>query len=159
MSKNITVQNGEINYPAFPSPAILSNDSRSYFSFSENGMTYKAANNNHIIGCCLQIDGKMYSTETKKCDFGLLLEDNRFFLIELKGIDVGSACKQLLTTLDLLKKDENYKDYNFNYFCRIVAKKGTPAANTQRQKLEKILGATPKNKKFLSHVNLLEEKI
>ncbi len=148
-------------YTDFPFPAnsVLSIDSRSKFEFSENRMIYRAINSSQKKGYRLQIDGKLYSDETKKCDYGLLLEDGRFFLIELKGVDVSDACKQLITTLVLIKND--YSKYDFDFFCRIVARQGLPKTNTNRQRLIKELGKMCKysNDKFKSRVNFLEEKI
>ena len=139
---------------SFPKNTIIGNDNRSVFAFSENNKKYRAKNINNKIGCMLQIDGKLYSNGTKKCDNGLLLEDNRFFLIEFKGVDVSSACKQLLVTLKLLKQD--YKSCSFDFFCRVIAKTGVPKVCTSKRILIQELGS---KEKFLSKENLLEEEI
>lgn len=130
------------------------------FAFSEKNRTYRAKNLNKKIGCKLQIDGQLYLDDTKKCDYGLLLEDGRFFLIELKGGDVNFACKQLLTTLKLLKKD--YINHKFKFFCRIVAKQGLPKISSNKQMLIKEIGEANNiyNKSmFKSRENILEEDI
>lgn len=155
--KQVAVDRGKIIEPSFPNNSILSNDSRAKFSFSEKGKTYIANNAHKQIGCCLKIDNGLYSEEVKKCDFGLLIQDGRFFLIELKGADVNSACKQLLETLKSL--ENGYSSFIFDFFCRIVAKKGTPGVNTNRQRLEKYLVATSSNKKFLSRETEFTEDI
>lgn len=138
--------------------AVISQDDRPNFTFKENGKKYNAQNHNKLIGCCLQIDGKLYdSKDGKKCDKGLLLEDNRFFLIELKGKDVGYACKQILKTLELLNKD--CANEKFDFYCRIVGAKGVPQYNKYRCKLETKLQSTIKNRKFISETNSYSEKI
>lgn len=150
--KIIKTENNKITEPSFGN-AALSNDNRSNFSFSEKKKTYTAENSCRKIGIRLQIEDKMYDSSTKRCDKGLLLEDGRFFLIELKGDDANEACKQLIATLTLLKND--YKDFDFNYYGRIVAKKGIPETNSLRQRAIKIFGKD----KFLLRENSLTEKI
>ncbi|MBQ2542642.1 MAG: hypothetical protein II554_04755, partial [Bacteroidales bacterium] len=116
--------------------------------------TYTAENSCGKIGIRLQIDGNLYTaTSTKKCDKGLLLDDGRFYLVELKGVDINTACEQLISTLTLLKND--YKDFDFNYYGRIVAKKGIPETNSLRQRAIKVFGKD----KFLLRENSLTEKI
>lgn len=150
---NIVIKNQKIEKPSFLQKAVLSNDNRPKFSFSEKGKTYTAKNKNNLIGCCLQIDQGLYNDNTKKCDKGLILQDGRFFLIELKGIDVPTACKQIMKTLTLLKKD--YSSFNLDFYARIISKEGVPKANTQRTLLEKQIG----NKKLLIREMNFEENI
>ena len=138
---------------SFPPNAIIKIDRRSVFAFQEKNKRYRANNITGKLGCMLQIDGNLFLDQEKKCDNGLLLEDYRFFLIELKGKDVSHACKQLLCTLKKLKS--NYS-YNFNFFCRIVAKKGIPRIDTHMQSLIKELGS---DKKLKTHENEYEENI
>lgn len=150
--KIIKTENNKITEPSFGN-AALSNDNRSNFSFSEKKKTYTAENSCRKIGIRLQIEDKMYDSSTKRCDKGLLLEDGRFYLVELKGVDINTACEQLISTLTLLKND--YKDFDFNYYGRIVAKKGIPETNSLRQRAIKIFGKD----KFLLRENSLTEKI
>lgn len=151
--KTIKTENNKITEPSFGN-AVLSNDNRSFFSFSENKKTYTAENSCGKIGIRLQIDGNLYTaTSTKKCDKGLLLDDGRFYLVELKGVDINTACEQLISTLTLLKND--YKDFDFNYYGRIVAKKGIPESNTSRQRAMKNFGID----KFLLRENSLTEEV
>ena len=56
----------------------------------------------------------MNDIESKKCDKGLFLENNDVYLVELKGVDFNTACKQLLVTLDFCKQNLG----SYNYFCR-----------------------------------------
>ena len=85
----------------------------------ENNAKYIANNKNHKNAISFQIDGNLIkSTDTKKCDKGLCIEDKRIFLIELKGVDFNTACKQLdetYTTLSSLTPD-------FKYKCRAVVR-------------------------------------
>ena len=138
---------------SFPESAVLDKNIKNIFKFEENRRIYRAKNPNKREAIKLKIDGKLYSKNTKKCDYGLLLEDSRFFLIELKGRQVEHACKQILTTLKLLKRD--YKRYKFSFLCRIVAKRGCPATSTYKQNLINEIGIS----NFLSRENVLEEDI
>lgn len=157
MSK-IVVNASKIVEPSFSDDCVLSNDNRSVFAFDEKGKSYKANNINSKVGCRLQIDGKLIATTTqKKCDNGLLVDDGSFFLIELKGEDVTSACKQLTKTLEELK--QMYKAYPFEYYGRIVARKGIPMANTERQRAEKQFCSTTNNKRLVIRENKYEEDI
>ena len=131
---------------------------RPNFTFKENNKRYNAENPKKLAGCCLQIDGSLYdSTDGKKCDNGLFLEDSRFYLIELKGGDVNKGCIQIMKTIDLLKKD--YPKEKFNFYCRIIGAKGVPQYSKYRKELEDRLHFTPKNKKFISATNNFSEKV
>lgn len=96
-----------------------------------------------------------------KCDFGLYLEDNRFFLIECKGEDVGKACKQVASTLNLIKNDQRFKNFKFDFWGRIIPSKvkNVPNVNTQKSILKKILGDDGKNNKLLIKAKFIEEVI
>lgn len=122
---------------SFPDKAVLSSDDRSIFSFSENKMSYSAQNKSKVQGCRLQIDGGLIQNTDLKCDNGLLLSDGRFFLIELKGVDVGHACEQVEKTADFVAA--RYSNFGFKLFGRIVARKGVPQVDTRRQRLERKL--------------------
>lgn len=137
---------------SFPKSAVLDKNIKKIFKFEENRRIYRAKNPSEKEAIQLQIDGKLYSKNTKKCDYGLLLEDGKFFLIELKGKQVGHACKQILTTLKLLEQD--YKKYRFSFLCRIVAKRGCPTSTYKYNLINKI-GIS----NFLSRENVLEEDI
>lgn len=128
------------------------------FTLKENNREWRAMNQNYICCCSVQIDGVIFKDDVKKCDKGLITEDNRFFLVELKGCDVEQACKQLLTTYETFSK--KYK--NYEYFCRAVVSKmpsGKAAPKllgASYRKLQKKLNS--KNKLIYKSV-LLEEEI
>lgn len=149
MGKNkIQTDGKKITFPTFQSktntPAVRSNDNRKEFAFEENKREYRAINTQNKIGCCLQIDGVLYDADDgEKCDFGLLLEDGRFYLIELKGNNIPKAYSQLIETRKKLISD--YKDFSFTFYGRIVCasgkKKNVPEATTVRQQAEKGFGS------------------
>ncbi|MGI5084538.1 hypothetical protein [Treponema putidum] len=92
-------------------------DRRLIFAMEEHNKEYIVKNCNKKEACIIKIDGALISSkDVKKCDYGLCVEDNRFFLIELKGVDLSQACKQLLYTLDYMRQ----KYTNYEYFCRAV---------------------------------------
>lgn len=99
-----------------------------------------------------QIDSNLInSTQTKKCDKGLLIEDKRIFLVELKGVDFNTACSQLLVTYNWIKT----KLPGYKYFCRAVVKEMPSKQNypTSYKKLMKIT-----NKQFKSgSVKMIEQ--
>lgn len=79
-SKSVKEENSLIVDPSFPQDCVLGNDRRKIFAFSENNKTYRANNPEEKVGCMLQIDGKLIkSSDQKKCDNGLLVEDGGSF--------------------------------------------------------------------------------
>ena len=102
-------------------------DNRSIFVLEEKGKKWIGKNINKKIGFTFQIDKDLIkSVESKKCDKGLCLENKNVYLVELKGIDFNTACKQLKVTLDFFK-EELGRDYK--YFCRVVGKEIPKKAN------------------------------
>lgn len=154
--QKIEIESKKIKLPNFKKSAILSNDVRKRFAFKENGNSYIAENTKNKIGCRLRIDGELYTSDDgEKCDFGLLLEDSRFFLIELKGKNIQNAYKQLYETYIKLSKD--YQDYCFKFYGRIVCSTGkkvkTPQALTLLQNIKKCFVTV------LDHEKKFEEKV
>ena len=96
------VQNNgiKITDPAFSTDVELSNDKRQSFVLKgEHKRKWTAENPNKHIGVCLKIDDALIATEKQnKCDCGLLLDDNRLYLVEFKGDDYKTAVIQLTET-------------------------------------------------------------
>ena len=139
MNKNISF------IPNILKSSILSGpDDRKSFVLKENNAKYIANNKNHKNAISFQIDGNLIkSTDTKKCDKGLCIEDKRIFLIELKGVDFNTACKQLdetYTTLSSLTPD-------FKYKCRAVVRE-MPSKNYIPYSYRLLLSKLPKEKEF-----------
>lgn len=99
----------------------VSKDKRIVFKDTKGGQsTYIALNSSCKKVCKISIDGYLINHERKKCDFGLWVENNnKLFLIELKGRRVEDAIEQLYATHRFFCA--NYRDENFNYSFRIVA--------------------------------------
>ena len=117
-------------------------DSRKIFVLEEKNKKWIGKNVNKKIGFTFQIDKDfMKNVETKKCDKGLFLENGDVYLVELKGVDFNTACKQLIVTLDYCK--ENLGEYN--YFCRVVARE-LPSQNNYPASHRKLLHKLPKDK-------------
>ena len=127
------VQNNgvKITAPNFSSDVELSNDARDLFVLEgEHRRKWTAENPNKHIGVCLNIDGRLITTN-KKCDRGLLLDDNRLYLVELKGVDYKTAVTQLIETKKYFQT--TYADYNLIFYARIIGK-SFPKATTELQK-------------------------
>lgn len=150
-----------MNVP-FQEDFIEFQDCRKIIVFSENGRTYKAMNEEGKECCALRIDGGVFGDSVQKCDKGLVVCDGRFFLIELKGVDVNEACKQLLSALEQLRA---MRCGGYDYFCRAVVTKMPPKKSAPRllgasyRKLQTALGATSANKKLVYKSVTLEESI
>ena len=143
-------------------PSLLQNsiidglDSRKLFILEEKGKKWIGKNVKQKQGFTFQIDKDlMKNVDSKKCDKGLFLENNDVYLVELKGVDFNTACKQLLVTLDFCK--ENLGKYN--YFCRVVAKE-LPSKNNYPTSYRQLLAKLPKDKKYFDKRSfVLEEEI
>ena len=81
---------------------------------------------------------------------GLFLENGDVYLVELKGVDFNTACKQLIVSLDYCK--ENLGKYN--YFCRVVGKE---LYSTSYRLLKSMLPKDKIKKYFDAKSNVLEE--
>ena len=138
MIMDVEVDGGKITKPIFPN-GVISNDNRRIFVLNgEHKRIWRAENPNGHIGVCLKIDGGLItSTNQNKCDGGLLLDDNRLYLVEFKGRDYEHAVEQLKETKKYFKN--NYSEYDFDFYARIVGK-SFPKSSTARQKAIKVLG-------------------
>lgn len=84
-----------------PENAIKYSQNESKISFSENGRIYAADNSTKKCVLGFKVDGGLITSQkTKKCDYSLVVNNDLCYLIELKGQDVGTACKQLLITME-----------------------------------------------------------
>lgn len=122
----------KITAPTFSNDVALSNDKRKSFVLKgEHRRKWTAENPNKHIGICLKIDGALIvSVKQNKCDCGLLLDDNRLYLVEFKEKTYKDAVNQLIETKDFFQK--NYTRYNFVFYARIVGK-SYPKAETELQ--------------------------
>lgn len=134
MKLMMNIQNNgiEITDPKFPDDATLSNDTRKSFVLKgEHKRKWTAENPKNHIGIRLEIDGKLIkSKKINKCDGGLLVDDNRLYLVEFKGQNYEKAAEQLIKTKEYFKL--NYKNYNFIFHARIIGK-SFPKASTDKQ--------------------------
>ena len=153
------VQNNgmQITAPTFSSDVSLSNDIRKFFVLKgEHQRKWTAENPNKRIGICLKIDGFLIDdNQVNKCDGGLLLDDNRLFLVEFKGKGYDDAVNQLLRTKKFFQ--DNYSDYDLIFHARIVGK-SFPKASTELQKAKKNLKRTF-NDNYRMFENTGEERI
>lgn len=154
--KNIQNNGIRITEPSFPADVELSNDKRKFFVLKgEHQRKWSAENPDNHIGIRLKIDGTLIATSLQnKCDYGLLLDDNRLYLVELKGIDYKTAVIQLVKTKEYFQA--NY-DYNLNFYARIVGRsypKATTELQIAKQNLRKCFG-----EKYRLLENTGEEKI
>ena len=138
------------------SSIIAGPDSRKLFVLEEKSKKWIGKNVKQKNGFIFQIDKNlMKNVDSKKCDKGLFLENNDVYLVELKGVDFNTACKQLLVTLDFCK--ENLETYN--YFCRVVGKE-IPKKDNYPTSYKQLLAKLPKNKKYFDKRSfVLEEEV
>ncbi|MBQ7158993.1 MAG: hypothetical protein IJS09_06195 [Treponema sp.] len=113
-----------------PESKLKYSQTESKISFTENNRTYYADNSNkkRILG--FRVDGGLIkSTQTRKCDYALIVENDLCYLIELKGQGIDDACEQLNKTIKIFSDE-----YDVNKIvCRIVVSR----YNTHKLKSEK----------------------
>lgn len=135
---------------------IAGPDDRSVFVLEEKGKKWVGKNQSKRHGFTFQVDKDlMKSVETRKCDKGLFLKNKDVYLVELKGVDFNTACKQLNVTLGFLKENLD----SCNYFCRVVGKE-IPKKDTYPTSYRLLMSKLPKDKTrkyFDARSGLLEE--
>lgn len=147
-----------ITAPTFSNDVELSNGKhKSFVLKGEHKRKWTAENPNQHIGVCLKIDGALIANDQQnKCDCGLLLDDNRLYLVEFKGIDYKTAVIQLIETKKYFMF--NYADYDLTFHARIVGK-SFPKATTELQKAKIDLKNNFGEKKYQLSENEGKEKI
>ncbi|UMR32901.1 hypothetical protein MJ904_12475 [Massilia sp. MB5] len=77
-------------------------DRRKIVSISENGRCYRGSNGSQKQLSCYQVDGGLINVGPR-CDFALTNNnEDKVYLIELKGKDICHAADQIRTTIDKL---------------------------------------------------------
>ena len=148
--------------PAHPfesfSDFVFGPDTRKIIVLKENGKEYRALNNDEKKCVALQIDGGIINDDTPKCDKGLIVLNNKkFYLVELKGVDLSTACKQLHATFDRFSKE--LKAWKYDYYCRVVLS-GVSAPNNYPTSYKMLLKRLNNDKrKVVCKTKVLEERI
>lgn len=100
-------------------------------SATENGKRFGFDNRTNAKICKGKIDGCFITDNAvRKCDFffEVRTEVNNYFLVELKGVDLISAVKQIESTYDFLKKKLNIP---VQYYTGIIVASAVPGAANQ----------------------------
>lgn len=83
---------------------------------SENGKRFVLENRSNADICKVKIDGCLITDNAvRKCDFFFEVRgaSKSYFLVELKGVDLNSAVKQIESTYDLLNANLMVSAENF----------------------------------------------
>lgn len=137
MKSDVKIQNKKITKPTFPVTSVIFNGEKSIFVLKgEHNRKWTGNNKKNLIGLELKIDkGLINSPNCKKCDFGLLLQDNRFYLVELKGKHYQEAEEQLIETKKFFTHKSCYQCYGFTFYARVVCK-SLPVTSTELQRVK-----------------------
>lgn len=155
----LLMNNNEQLHPFTDYPdCVTGPDKRKIIVLEEKGKEYRALNNNEKNCVALQIDKGIIKNDSSKCDKGLIvIDDKKFYLVELKGVDVSTACKQLFSTYDKFSKE--LKSWNYEYFCRAVVA-NMPSPNNYPTSYRILMKALKNNKnKLVCKSKKLEEHI
>ena len=150
-------------YTAFHNPAyILRHDCSKIVPLREmhESRVYRLYNPQGRELVLYKIDGGIINdNEVNKCDFGILTENNDFFLIELKGVDLNHAIDQINCTIDLLFK-RNKNIVNTLSVRIVLSKVRVPnIVETKEKKLKHLLSKDYGGGTYLRQSQLLEETI
>ena len=98
-------------------------------SASENGKKFILKNVSGKSICRVRVDDCLITDQkSKKCDFLFNIKENsRYFLVELKGVDLDTAVKQIESTFDHV--NQKIKQPPVNYIGIIVSS-AVPRAST-----------------------------
>jgi hypothetical protein len=104
---------------------------------------------NNVSGksiCKVHVDNCLIKDQSvKKCDYLFNIEeDNRYYLVELKGVDVDTAIKQIESTFDII--NQRIKASPDNYTGIIVSSAVPKAAH---QKFKNLQDKLYRDKKLL----------
>lgn len=124
----------------------------------ENGKRFTFSNVSGKTICRVRVDNCLIKDQTiRKCDFLFNVEeDKRYYLVELKGGDVGSAIRQIESTFDIVNKQ--IKTAAENYTGIIVSSAVPKAAH---QKFKNLQDKLYRDKKLMikRKQNQYEEKV
>lgn len=129
-------------------------DDRAKIVISEKRSSYVAENTNRKLFCNYKVDRCIFGTESKKCDYLLIdNQDNKSYYIELKGSDLIAAVVQIDETLSKLE----LKLPNLIPFGRIVLSRVNTSdlRNSKYIKLKKRLSTKGGN--LIHKTNTLKE--
>jgi len=107
---------------------------------TENGKRFELDNRTNADICKVRVDGCLITdNDVRKCDFFFEVGGitKSYFLVELKGVDLNSAVKQIESTYDLLSAKLRVSVENFKGI--IVASAVPAAANQTFRKLQEKL--------------------
>lgn len=107
---------------------------------TENGKRFELDNRTNADICKVRVDGCLITdNDVRKCDFFFEVGGitKSYFLVELKGVDLNSAVKQIESTYDLLNAKLRVSVENFKGI--IVASAVPAAANQTFRKLQEKL--------------------
>lgn len=150
-------------YTAYHDPAyILRHDCSKNVTLRElhESRVYRLYNPRGLEVVFYKIDGGIIdSNEVNKCDYGILTENNDFFLVELKGADINHAIDQINSTIDLLFKRD--KKIVKTLSARIVLSKVKipNIIETKERKLKQLLHNNYGRGTYCRKTQLLEETI
>lgn len=104
---------------------------------TEQGRKYEAVNPQEKPVLKIHVDGDLITTG-ERCDFALdVTDENKLYLVELKGCDKAHAYEQLLATMKFLNDNGLKRAF---YPRIIVSKDSAPKIkSTAQKKLEKLV--------------------
>ncbi|EJX1709253.1 hypothetical protein ODU63_003398 [Vibrio cholerae] len=131
---------------------LVASDSRINIKFEEQKMIYLAKNNGRKKVHMYDVDGKMISSGSKKCDKALVVPINEeIYLIELKGCDLKKAATQIYETINYLGDKLDGHKIHGRIVCSRMPKPDIKASQVVRleRELAKRKGNLKKNSQQL----------
>lgn len=104
---------------------------------NENGKRFNLNNHSKLVICKVKVDGCLITSNSiRKCDYLFSVDSmpKKYFLVELKGIDLATAITQIESTYDQLQPILGAQPEQFQ--AVIVASAVPRAANLEFRKLQ-----------------------
>jgi hypothetical protein len=115
-------------------------------SAAENGKKFRFNNPSHKTICRVHVDNCLIKDQTiRKCDFLFnIVEDSKYYLVELKGTSIDIALKQIVSTFEIV--NAKIKGDPTDYTGIVVSSAVPKAAN---QKFKNLQDRIYRDKKLL----------
>jgi hypothetical protein len=96
----------------------------------EGGKRFAFANTSRKTICRVRVDNCLIADNQKKCDFLFkVLEVEKYYLVELKGVNVEDGIQQIISTYNIVNRKIKASPDNFN---GIIVSSSIPASAHQR---------------------------
>ena len=111
----------------------------------EGGKRFAFYNSSNKTICRVRVDNCLITDQQKKCDFLFkIFEPGKYYLVELKGVNISEGVQQIINTFDIVNRKINTVPENY---LGIIVSSSVPSA--AQQKFRKLQEKCYRDKKLL----------